>query len=215
MSDNEALSLSSKVKLTNELPVYGPDSWPYMVVQASIKNQELTIGEPLDRLMGWLCEKGVGLAVVDSKGDSDAVLSYGQVWSWIHRGETPCELSSELPSEIPMEETSNIPSTSTSNFTFDVTKVTHAGEPADHYLPGYVRRVLKQYLNDQGLISVRILSIGINSSEFHLCFSAESMGSPPKSEWPGIAEALSWFFPRSYSILIVSEKSLPFSFHLL
>ena len=51
--------------------------------------------------------------------------------------------------------------------------------------------------------------ISQDNIHFDLCFSLESLGNPPDNEHEGIAEALSWFLPTHYSIVLISEKSLP------
>jgi hypothetical protein len=84
-----------------------------------------------------------------------------------------------------------------------------AGEPSNEYLPDYVRKVLRDFFRDQGLLQVKILMISENSGHYDLAFSTESLGNPPQNEMQGIGEAISWFLPPHYSILLASEKDLP------
>jgi hypothetical protein len=35
------------------------------------------------------------------------------------------------------------------------------------------------------------------------------LGNPPEREHEGIAEAIAWFLPNHYSVVLISEKGLP------
>ena len=51
--------------------------------------------------------------------------------------------------------------------------------------------------------------ISENKTDYDLAFSLESLGNPPDKEHIGILEALSWFFPTHYSLMLISQKGLP------
>ncbi|HWU44373.1 MAG TPA: hypothetical protein VN132_13070, partial [Bdellovibrio sp.] len=55
----------------------------------------------------------------------------------------------------------------------------------------------------------RILVMSTDRKHYDLAFSLESLGNPPQKEHAGIAEAIGWFLPPHYSIVLVSEKGLP------
>ena len=76
-------------------------------------------------------------------------------------------------------------------------------------MPKYVRRILKDFFMDQGLLNVKVLMISTDNKFFDFAISLESLGNPPQAEHEGIAEAISWFLPPHYSILLISEKNLP------
>jgi hypothetical protein len=56
---------------------------------------------------------------------------------------------------------------------------------------------------------MRVLVMGPNQQQFDFCFSMESLGAPPAQEHRGILEAIAWFLPAHYSLMLVSEKDLP------
>ena len=85
----------------------------------------------------------------------------------------------------------------------------HAGPPTPEYLPNYVRAILKEFFRDQGLLAVKILVMSQDRKHYDLAISLESLGNPPMKEHQGIAEAISWFLPGHYSLVLVSEKGLP------
>ncbi len=85
----------------------------------------------------------------------------------------------------------------------------HAGPPSPEYLPQYVRNILKEFFRDQNVLRPRILVMSSDRKNYDLAFSLESLGNPPTSEHQGIAEAISWFLPPHYSVVLVSEMGLP------
>jgi len=184
----QALTESSIAPLSPD-PQTGHDGWPYLLVQTA------PVGEPAQKILEWLGTRGIGLAVNPQKDYPDFVLSWGMIWNFretgrfLHRG-------------IPEGQ----PSTGGS---LDLGKLAHAGTPTPQYLPDYVRKILREFFRDQGLHDVRILVVSEDRKNYDLAFSLESLGNPPESEWAGVGEAISWFLPAHYSILLVSEKGLP------
>ena len=51
--------------------------------------------------------------------------------------------------------------------------------------------------------------ISTDKVNYDLCFSIESLKSPPAHEHANIAEAISWFLPAHYTVALVSEKTVP------
>ena len=54
-----------------------------------------------------------------------------------------------------------------------------------------------------------VLVMSTDGENYDFCFSLESLGNPPEAEHSGIAEAISWFLPPHYSLLLIGEKDLP------
>ena len=159
-------------------PLTGPEGFPYLMVDTSIPGTE-----PMSKIIHWLSEKGIGL-VVNAKTDPhpDMVLSYGMVWSLVKFG--------GIWSHSFMAPAS---------FT--------AGPPTEDILPRYVRKTLKQFLMDQGVLQPRFLA-AMTTQGLEFCFSLESLGNPHSKEHAGIAEAISWFLPPQFSVALASEKQL-------
>lgn len=176
------------LKLMVDAPQQGPDGWPYLLTETS---EEAT--EPAQKIMQWLATKGVGLVVNPGKEYPDYVFTYGMIWSFRETGLFYQNADAAPVGALQINEGQAL----------------HAGAPTPQYLPQYVRNILKEFFRDQGVLRPRILVMSQDRKHYDLAFSLESLGNPPQKEHQGIAEALSWFLPPHYSIVLVSEKGLP------
>lgn len=170
------------VSLLNETPESGPDHFPYLLVETSEK-----AAEPVMDVLKWLSERGIGLVLNPSKEYPDYIFSYGMIWYFIQTGSF---VSTEVPAEI---------SDGTQLF---------VGTPSEAYLPKSVRSLIRQFLNDQGIMKPKITMLSQDQKNFDLCFSIESFGSPKDEEHAGILQALAWFLPNHYSLAMVSEEKI-------
>jgi hypothetical protein len=178
----------SPLKLISEDPQQGPDGWPYLLAETSTEAQE-----PANKIIQWLAMKGIGLVVNPHKSYPDFVFTYGMLWNFKETG-----LFYQTADEAPVG-------------TVEITEgqKLHAGPPAPHYLPQYVRNILKEFFRDQTILSPRILVMSTDRKHYDLAFSLNSLGNPPQKEHQGIAEAISWFLPPHYSVVLVKEDGLP------
>lgn len=176
------------LKLISENPIQGPDGWPYLLAENA---EDAT--EPAQKILHWLSMRGMGLVVNPRKEFPDYVFTYGMVWSFRETG------FFYKPLPPPKDGT----------IEFGIDQLAHAGTPTEQYLPTYVRQILREFFRDQGILSPKILLVSQDRIHYDLAFSLESLKSPPESEIPGVAEAIGWFLPPHYSIMIVSEKGLP------
>ena len=174
----------------SDSPIEGPDGMPYLAVEISED------GEPASKVLDWLGEKGVGLAVNPKKETPDYVFSYGMIWNYLLNGEflTASESDSEKRGGQEFEVTPG--------------QEMMAGTPSEAYFPPHVRKVFKEFLGQQGVHQPRVVMLSQDSKNYDLCFSLESLGNPPQEEWQGVLEAFSWFFPLHYSFSIISEDSI-------
>lgn len=178
----------SHLSLMSTDPQQGPDGWPYLLVKT---DEEAT--ESAQKMIHWLSERGIGLAINPDKEFPDFVLSYGMLWSFRETGKFIHRNVSAHSGKIEITQDS----------------FQKRGPPTEKFLPKYVRTILKDFFRDQGVLAPKILVVSLDSENYELAFSAESLGNPPETEWSGVAEAISWFLPAHYSILILSEKALP------
>lgn len=176
------------IKLLHEAPQQGPDSWPYLLAETS---EDAT--EPANRIIQWAALKGVGLVINPMKSYPDYVFTYGMLWHFKETG-----LFYRTAEQAPV-----------GTLEINEGQGLHAGPPAPHYLPQYVRTILKQFFLDQSVLNPRILVMSTDRKHYDLAFSLESLGNPPVKEHQGIAEAIAWFLPPHYSVVLVSEKGLP------
>ncbi len=179
---------SSEIQVLSAEPQTGPDGWPYLL--ADTKGEEL---EPAQKVLQWLATRGIGLALNPTKSYPDFVFNYGMIWHFRETGLFYRRQDDIASGAVEMKEGQKILS----------------GPPKEKYLPGYVRKVLKDFFLDQGLMAIKILMISQDGKHYDLAFSLESLGNPPQKEHEGIAEAISWFLPPHYSILLTSGKGLP------
>jgi hypothetical protein len=183
----QALTTASVELLTPD-PQQGPDGWPYILVKTSA-----TAAEPAQKIIQWSSVKGIGLVVNPQKDYPDYVFSYGMLWSFKETG------FFFKPTEPPPE----------GAVEFDASTIQHAGTPTPQYLPDYVRKILREFFRDQGVLAPKILLISQDRVNYELAISLESLGNPPPQEHAGVAEAIGWFLPPHYSLILVSEAGLP------
>lgn len=179
--------LKSKVKLLDEGPQVGPDKWPYLMVETGEGADE-----PVVRILDWLSNKGIGLVVNPTKDYPDYVFPWGMIWNFKETNLFRLNQPPVIQGHVELKNEQGL----------------IAGPPNPKYLPEYVRSILRQFFLDQGLMGVKILVISQDGKHFDLGISSESLGNPPKNEHAGILEAVSWFLPAHYSLIILSEKEV-------
>ncbi len=184
---------SAQMTLLNEAPQKGPDGWPYLMVKTDPSASESVL-----KVLDWLSDKGIGLAINPQKNAPDFVLSYGMVWNFKQRKEFLSVVDRSQLGQVKFEPGEKI----------------MAGPPSDDFFPQYAREILRSFFNENHIKEPKILVMSKDQKKFDLCFSLESFGNPDAQEHKGILEAISWFLPAHYSLVVVSEKGLP-AFHLL
>lgn len=172
-------------------PQTGPDGWPYLLTS----NAEGAT-DSAQQILHWLSDKGIGLVVNPEQEYPDYVFNWGMIWHFKETGRfvLPQDQMAPLDGKVEIQDKSKM----------------IAGPPTEKYLPKYVRQILKDFFRDQGLLQVKIAVLSQDGKHYDLGFSLESLGNPPENEHQGIAEAISWFLPPHYSILLISERNLPF-----
>lgn len=183
----------SKVTLLTQDPQTGPDGWPYLLAETG---EAAT--ESVQQVLAWLSTRGIGLTINPRKEFPDYVFSYGMIWSFKETGYF------YQPAAVVKE----------GRVEFENQKLAQAGDASKEYLPSYARSILRDFFRDQGVLRPKILVMSADLKNYDLAFSLESLGNPPGIEHPGIAEAIGWFLPPHYSLMLVSEKGLPPFFDL-
>lgn len=193
--DEKFFKLFSECELTflTEDPQQGPDGWPYLLVETSGENSS-GHQDSAQKVLHWLSARGIGLVVNPKKLPyPDYVFSYGMIWSFRETG------------YFIKYENNSI----NKNFELNADTSVTTGPASPEYLPAYVRGIIRDFFRDQSVFEPKILMISVDGKNYDLCFSLESLSSPPEGEHEGILEAISWFLPPHYSIAIVSETGLP------
>lgn len=181
--------VAGKVDIMQETPQQGPDGWPYMLVKTSNDPKE-----PVRNLIHWATERGVGIVINADKQLPDFIFTFGMLWSFRERAMFIAEINKEAAlSQTEFKEGQKVVS----------------GEPDKKYLPDYVRKVLRSFFKDQGIENPKFVVLSTDEKNYDLVFSLDSISNPPKEEHQGILEALSWFLPNDYSLVLAPEKGLP------
>ena len=171
----------------------GPDGWPYILAETGPDAKE-----PAAKLLSWLAERGIGLAINPRKEYPDYVFSYGMLWSFKETGYF----------------FKHLPDRPEGMVQFEPKSLVHTGPPTEEFLPGYVKKVLRDFFRDQSILLPKIQVISQDQVNYDLAISLDSLGNPPESEHEGIAEAISWFLPPHYSLLLINEAGMPPFFDL-
>jgi hypothetical protein len=183
-----AILPNSSLRVVSPTPQQGPDGWPYLFVAS-----DDDASEPALTILKWLSEKGIGLAINPEKDAPDFVLPWGMIWNFRER-----------------QAFLNPPPVAKDNkFELEKGESVFAGPPSAEYLPEYVRKMLRSFWIEQGVLAPRILVMSQDHEHFDLCFSLDSLGNPPEKEHEGIAQTIAWFLPQDYSIVLVKEDGLP------
>lgn len=175
------------VRVLRPEPSEGPDHWPYLMVESGGEQDD----DKMINVVQWLSTRGIGLVINPLKPAPDYVLTYGMLWNFRERGEFL---------------TANPNPGKEGRFEIKDGQQLYVGNPTEQYLPKYVRGIVRQFLADQGAFAPKILLVSQDNVNFDLCFSIESLKSPPAHEHANIAEALSWFMPAHYNVSLLSEK---------
>ncbi|RME17806.1 MAG: hypothetical protein D6797_01665 [Bdellovibrio sp.] len=182
----------SSLSLLFSEPQVGPDYWPYLFATITPESKE-----PSLKVLQWLSQKGIGLAIFKpQKQQPEYIFTYGMIWNFMENGSFIIKEVQPPSPQLILEKNEKI----------------LAGPPSEKFLPPYVRQILRQFFHDQKIKTPRILVLSKDKKHYDLCFSLESLGNPPQEEHQGILEAISWFLPPHYSLVLLSEEGLP-SFH--
>lgn len=181
--------LAAKVEIDGEESRVGPDGWPYLFVKTS---REAT--EPAGKVMQWLMPRGIGLVVNAHKMLPDYVFPYGMIWHFVETG--------QFITSAPVAEQGAVVLQKGQKLLY--------GPPSDQYLPRYVRDVMREFLKAQGFSSPKVLVItSPDYKQVDLAFSLESLNNPESAHHQALAEALAWFLPLHYTLVLASEANMP------
>ncbi len=180
--------VEAKVSLISEETKEGPDGWPYLYVKTAPDSTE-----PVPRVLQWLSERGIGLAVNPHKMLPDYIFPYGLIWNYRETGQFVSNQDAPAGDTVIYKKEEN--------WLF--------GPPAEKFLPGYVRRVLREYFMRQEIEPKILVATSPDYRQIDLLFSLESLGSPKQQEHKKIADAIAWFLPIHYSLVLASESGMP------
>ena len=177
----------AQLRVLSPDPQAGPDGWPYLMAETDQGT------EPAQKILQWLATRGIGLVINPQKETPDYALSWGMVWSFRETGRFFNRVLNEHKGAVELT----------------LNQIAHAGTPSPQYLPDYVRSILREFFRDQGILQPKILVVSEDRKNYELAFSLEALGNPPEAEHLGVLEAIGWFLPPHYSLILISEKGRP------
>lgn len=174
------------VTLDGDEPQPGPDGWPYLRVKTSSGR------EPFARVVEWCATRGIGVVVNAHKMIPDYVFTYGMIWNFRETGRFVMPQAPRADQEFRVPENAVM------------------GAPTSKYLPLYARKILREFLSEQGFPQPKVLVISSRDyTEIDLAFSLPSLNHLDRKDQKVMAEALHWFLPTHYNLVFADEKGLP------
>lgn len=176
----------TKVTVSDENIVVGPDGFGYLLL-----SMEPSSDEPVEKILSWSFDKGVGLVLNSHKMVPDYVFTHGMLWYYAKtkKFQENAEFKSGAV-EIDLN-----------NAIF--------GEASEDYWPKFSRDIVRDYLKTQ---NVGLKYLVVTTKDFNrtdLCLAEESFSEVPAAKRNQLIEKIRWFLPPHYSVVLVSEKNLP------
>ncbi|WP_208178409.1 hypothetical protein [Hymenobacter negativus] len=184
--------------------IQGPDGFPYF---------QLFLPEPgvgfqcyvIERMKDdFLLERGLGVVINPTPAGPDWVLSYGDIVNFALNQEfytteeTP--FSKELSDEL-----------------IEGEEQVMVGQPNETLLPQATRNVLREYLQNNGIATPKIVLLmrhrtnGAGISQ-DLVFNITPHDFGNETLYRSVMQQIGWFLPRHYSFVGMHEEALPDSF---
>ena len=180
---------------TDDMPqvFFGPDHFPYFGLNTPAENLPF---EPycIRMILDKLTEDGVGVVINRDGMKAQWVFTYGDLLTLRMFG----TFEVAPPVARPKQET--IPKGNQ----------VMIGQPSEEFLPGYARKVLRNYLQRMMAISepgVFLLSRPGGTPAQELVFSVFPENFETPDTFQGAMKALRWFLPRHYGVVSVPKDS--------
>jgi len=178
----------AKVQVFEEQAKAGPDGWPYLLIKSGPEADQ-----PFLQVLEWAATRGIGLALNTHKMLPDYVFTYGMLWNYAMNRQFVTTGPTPKPGNVTIAENEEM----------------LVGAPTEQYLPMFVRKVMREFLNAQGMKNPRITVLSTADYKVvDLLFSSESLNDLKPKDFRPMSEALSWFLPLHYNIIIGSEQNL-------
>ena len=178
----------AKVEVTQEQTKAGPDGWPYLLIKSGPQSDQ-----PFLQVLEWAATRGIGLALNTHKMLPDYVFTYGMLWNYAMNRQFVTAGPTPKAGDVTIAENEDMV----------------IGAPSEEYLPMFVRKVLREFLNAQGMKSPRVTVLSTQDYKVvDLLFSSESLNDLKPKDFRTMSEAISWFLPLHYNLIIGSERNL-------
>lgn len=180
--------VQAKVEIVEDTAKPGPDGWPYLLIKTGSEARE-----PFLNVLEWAAQRGIGLALNTHKMLPDYIFTYGMLWNYAMNRQFVTQGSTPKAGNVVIAENEEM----------------IVGEPSEQYLPAFVRQVLRDFLQAQGMKEPKVTVLSTKDYKVvDLLFSAESLNDLKPKDFRAMSEAISWFLPLHYNIIIGSEQNL-------
>lgn len=181
----------TRVTVVEEDIRIGPDGFAYLILAMDPQSDE-----PVEKILSWAYDKGVGLVLNSHKMVPDYVFTHGMLWYYAFNKRFQ-ESSSFKSGGVELDLNNSV-----------------FGEVADSYWPKFSREMLREFLKTQNVTLNYLLVTSKDFKQTDLCLTEESFSALPAPKRNQLIEKIRWFLPPHYSVVLVSEKNLPKNFLL-
>ncbi|MCB9073827.1 MAG: hypothetical protein H6623_09405 [Bdellovibrionaceae bacterium] len=177
------------IRVLSPDPQSGPEGYPYMLLTTYGETDET-----FDKVVHWCADRGIGAVLNPTDEGEDYLFTYGMLWNYKYRGEFYSEWVHERENTAVAEK-------------MVVRQITSS------YWPEIPRKIFREFLMQQGIVRPKVCVFSQSpEADPELAISLASIGNPPAQEHTQILEAFSWFFPRHYGLVLVSEEEIGSSY---
>lgn len=192
---DEAIRVAPFVKLDGKI-LQGPDDFPYLVLTTR-RDEALETCVSVGGVAEECTERGLGIVIDPGPDGPTWVFHYGQLWSLREydsfRGD-PDDEPADRPADQVVEED----------------RAVMVGQPSEHMLPGYARKVLDAYLRQAvGVPRPRVFVL-IDPTQRparNLVFNVHPENFKEPDAITTILGSLGWFLPPGRGVLAISVRA--------
>jgi hypothetical protein len=183
--------------------IEGPDRFPYFQLNLPEPNNSFQCFVIKHMKDDFLMEKGFGVVINSAKGEPDWVFSHGDIVNYHIRNEFYTQ-SEDL--DLPPHET------------IKKKESVFVGQPSETVLPNQTRAVIRAFFKSIGINDVKLLLMQRAKKDGffqELVFNLTPDRFEIKEDYDGVMKSISWFLPRHYTYVSMSESSMKDSFQPL
>ncbi len=191
-SFDDAIRIAPFVKLEGQIQ-QGPDDFPYLVLTTP-KDEPLDVLVSVSGIAEECTERGLGIVIDPGPHGPSWVFHYGQLWSLREydsfHGDPDDEPAVRAPDEIVEED-----------------RAVMVGQPSEHLLPDYARRVLDAYLRQAvGVPEPRVFVLvdPTQRPARNLVFNVHPENFREPGAIQSVLNSLSWFLPPGRGLVAMS-----------
>lgn len=181
----------------------GPDGFPYFQLNIPEPNKEFQCYVIRHLKDDFLLDKGIGVVINSSTGQTNWVFSYGDIVNFHIRNEfyTKSE-NQDLPAQEIIKEKEEV----------------LLGQPSASVLPDQTRFVIREFLKSVGIKDAKLLLMerrNPNGFLQELVFNLTPDKFGTQEQYQGVMKSIAWYLPRHYTYVSMKEDTFKGSFEAL